>query len=93
MHKQLIVHVCEKKRAREREREDESPHIGGCVLGHRGEWGDRWQASAGWNLAACCREKPKNSVISLDVGQEWDTHTHARTHSNTLYDQGRTINL
>lgn len=41
-------------RRRERE-EDESPHIGGCVLGHRGELGDRWQAHAAWNLAACCR--------------------------------------
>lgn len=65
-------------------REDESPHIGGCVLGHRGEWGDRWQARAGWNLAACCREKPKISVISLDAGQETDavlTHTHETIHS------------
>ena len=84
MHKQLIVHV----HAIEKERkEDESPHIGGCVLGHRGEWGDRWQASAGWNLAACCREKPKNCVISLDVGQEHARarrHTRIDTHSNTL---------
>ena len=91
--KQLIGHVHTVERER---KEDESPHIGGCVLGHRGEWGDRWQARAGWNLAACCKEKPKKSVISLDVGQE-RTHTHmhvsARAHSHTLYEQGSTINL
>lgn len=57
-------------------KEDESPHTGGCVLGHRGQWGDRWQARAGWNLAACCRKKPKKSGISLDVEQE---HTQIHT--------------
>lgn len=90
MHKEqtgvrACVCVCER-------REDESPHIGGCVLGHRGEWGDRWQARTGWNLAACCREKPKISVISLDAGQEMDAvrshmHTHAHKQTRSIINQ------
>lgn len=73
-------------RRRERE-EDESPHIGGCVLGHRGELGDRWQARAAWNLAACCRGETKEVLLVWveDEGSE----TLARTCSGTLHNGSR----
>lgn len=82
-----------------KEREKKMNHlILGAVFWVTGESGgtDGRLALAGtWPPAA---GRNQRTVISLDVGQEKDaTHTRAQTHthtqSNTLYDQGSTINL
>lgn len=83
--------MCVRKREREKEREKMNHLILGAVFWVTGESGGtdgRLVLAGTWPPAAGRNQRTLLLVWMLDKNG-----THTRAHSNTLYDQGRTINL